>query len=352
MKRKVSLLLIIVLLLEVLAGCSSSNTGQEQKKDVQVSDTSSEATKELSEEELWKQEPMYGKTIKVGYNGGLCEGSSGIAKALGFFEKEGLDVEIVNVQQFIDAVGTNQIQVASSHIAQLLVPAVNGINMVFTTGIQSGCKSLYVLNNGEINSTSDLIGKTVAIPAGIGSSDHNIALRFFNHDNINPNEINFKQVESSACILAMQNGEVQGVILSDQFAEQFVIDGTLKIIRSLTYDEDFKVEPCCVYALNRDFVNENPITAKKLTKALQEARFWISENLEEATKILFENNWASGDFDRAVRMISSYDWTISDENTEKALRNIIDDYKTFGLIDSSLDTQEVLDHIWKPLMKK
>ncbi|SCG84323.1 sulfonate/nitrate/taurine transport system substrate-binding protein [Proteiniborus sp. DW1] len=351
MKNKISLLLIFVLLLGVLAGCSS-NTGQEPKKDVQVGDTTGGATEELSEEELWKKEPMYGKTIKVGYSGGLCEGSSGIAEALGFYEKEGLDVEIVNVQQFIDAVGTNQIQMTSSHIAQLLVPAVNGVNMIFTTGIQSGCKSLYVLNNDEINNTSDLIGKTVAIPAGIGSSDHNIALRFFNHDNINPNEVNFKQVESSASILSMQNGEVQGVVLSDQFAEQFVNDGTLKIIRSLTYDEDFKTEPCCVYALNRDFVKENPITAKKLTKAVQEARFWISDNLEEATQILFDNNWASGDFDKAVRMISSYDWTISDENTEIALTNIIDDYKTFGLIDSSLDTQETLNHVWNPLMKR
>lgn len=61
-------------------------------------------------------------------------------------------------------------------------------------------------------------------------------------------------IEASASIMVLQNGEVQGVVLSDQFAEKFVNDGTLKIIRSLTFDEDFKTEPCCVYATNRDFL--------------------------------------------------------------------------------------------------
>ena len=347
MKRKLTLLIALMMCFAIfITGCAkdSADTDKEVGTNAGVSDK--------TEDELWKEEPMYGKTIKIGYGGGLCTGAPALAKAMGSYEKEGIDVEVVSVQDQSTAIGTNQVQVATNHIATLLVPSVNGVNMVFTTGAQTGCKSLYVLDNDTINSTKDLIGKTVAIPDGIGGSDHNIGLRFFNHDNISPKEINFKQVETSASILAMQNGEIDAVVLSDQFAEKFVEDGTLKYIRSLTWDEDFKVEPCCVHAFNKTFVEENPITAKKMTRIIKDTALYISENTEEATKILFDNNWASGDFDQAVRMMSSYDWKISDENSEKALISIINDYKEFGLIDAGKDTEELLAHIWNPLLTK
>ena len=306
----------------------------------------------LSEEEAWALEPMYGKEIIVGYNGGLCTSAPGLAKAKGYYDKYGLNVKVMNVQSRIDSIGTGKIQLMTDHIATLLVPTVNGIDMVFTTGAHTGCKSLYVLADSGINSTKDLIGKTVAVPDGIGDSDHNIGLRFFNHDGISPKEVKFRQVELTASILAMENGEIQAVVMPDQFAETFMKEGKIKIIRSLTFDEDFQKEPCCIHAFNKTFVKNNPITAKKMTQAIKECSAWIQDNIEEAAQVLRENNWASGDFDQAVRMMKTYNWTISDEFTETALRNIIDDYKTFGLIAENKDTNEVLHTVWNPLLKQ
>lgn len=350
MKNKFLLIGILSLSLGLVACGKDGQDNVGEKVSTKVAESSKELTPE-EEEEAWKKEPAYGKTIKVGYGGGLCTASPAVALEKGFYEKNGIKAETVNVESGVDALGTGKIDVYTSHIAQFLVPTVNGVNAVFTTAAQTGCKSLYVLNDSDINSTKDLIDKTVAIPDGVGGSDHNIALRFFNHDKIDPKKINFKPVEMSASILALQNGEIEGVILSDQFAEKFVEDGTLKVIRSLTWDEDFKVEPCCIHGLNRDFVKENPITAKKITLSIKQASYWIEENKEEATKLLFDKDWASGDFEQAVRMLESYDFKISDELTEEALESIVNDYKEFGLIDSSLDTEKVLSTIWNPLIK-
>lgn len=345
MKKYILMLTIAIALSTSLIGCGKA----EESSAVVESNNQQEIV--LTEEEAWKLEPAYGQTIKIGYNGGLCTATPAVALVKGFYEKNGINAEVVKVQSGIDAVGTNQVQVFTSHVAELVVPTVNGVNAVFTTGAQTGCKSLYVLNDSNIDTTNDLVENTVAIPNGIGGSDHNIALRFFNHDDIDPNTVKFKPVETSAVVLAMQNGEIQGAILSDQFAEKFVEDGTLRVIRSLTWDEDFKVEPCCIHALNREFVKNNPITAKKITLAIKQTAYWIEENKTEATQVLFDNAWASGDFDQAVRMMESYDFKISDENTEVALTSILDDYKSFGLISSSLDTEKTLDVIWNPLLE-
>lgn len=298
------------------------------------------------EEEAWKNEPAYGQTIRIGYNGGLCLGAFGIAQMKGFYEAEGLQTEITKMTNQTDALGTKAVDVAGDHIATLLVPTVNGVEMTFVTGIHTGCKTLYALTDSDISSTSDLVGQTIGLPDGIGASDQNIAFRFLNHDDIDPNTVKYKVVESSACVLAMQNGEIQAAVLSDQFAKPFLDEGTLKPIRSLTFDEDFRQEACCVHAVANEFLENNPITVKKLVIAFEKASEWMLENPEEAVQVLLDNEWASGDFDKVLEIFKTYNFGISDENTENTLRSIIDDYKQFGIITDTRSTDEILDQVW------
>ncbi len=349
MKKTIKIITLLLASLMILTACNTTVNKKDDEKQTEAKTEEKETkTEELSEEEQWKKEPMYGKTIKYGYNGGLCTGGPGIAIALGMFKEAGIDVEVVSTQSKADAVGTGKADLTSDHIATLLVPSVNGVNMIFKAAAQTGCKSLYVLNNDDIKTTADLVGKKIGLPDGIGNSDHNIALRFLNHDKIKPEDVKFIPVEGSASILALQNGEISGVILSDQFAEKFVNDGTIKYIRSLTWDDDFKKEACCVYAFNKTFAEENPITAKKMVEVLFKVSDYIQNNIEEATKVLFDNNWASGDFDQAVRMMKSYNWQVTNEMTETTLHDVLTDYKTFGIINSEKSADELLSDIWHP----
>lgn len=310
---------------------------------------------DADENEAWKKEPAYGKTIKVGYNGGLCLGTFGIAHLKGYYAAEGLKTEIVRMEggssAQTDAIGTGKVDLAGDHIATMLVPTINGVRLKFTTGIHTGCKSLYVLAGSDIKTTKDLIGKTIAVPDGIGASDQNIAMRFFNHDNIDPRKVKYKVVEAGASVLAMKNGEIQAALLGDQFAKRFLDDGTLRIIRSLTFDDDFKKEACCIHAVHLDFYEQNPVTVKKLTRAHEKASAWMMEHPEEAVKILQDNHWASGDPKLVLEIFKTYDFGISDELTEATLRSTIDDYKSFGFIKKDKSTDELVRKVWDPVMQ-
>ncbi|WP_262123318.1 ABC transporter substrate-binding protein [Anaerococcus sp. Marseille-Q5996] len=318
------------------------NTGKEAK-DNENEDNNVETTGKMEDE------PHYGQPIKVGYNGGICTGAPGIASVRGEFEKRGIEVEFINVESDIDSIGTHTADATIGHIAKFVPPTVNGIDAVFASGAHTGCKSLYVLNNDEINDTEGLKEKTVAFPGAIGTADHNIAIRFFNNDGITPEEVKYKQVELSAIVQSMENGEVQGAILSDEYANKFVEDGTLKRIRSLSFDDDFKNEACCVNALNGDFVRENPLMAKAYNEAVLATQKWIEDNVEEAAQILFDNNWASGDFDAAVEMMESYNWAVTLDDTEKTLGTVIEDYKNLGIIDSEITKEEFISNYWNNL---
>lgn len=337
MKKKVVTILLALTAVLVLGGCAKKESQPANKKI------------DINDEEAWKKEPAYKETIKVGYNGGACLSPLGLAKEKGFYEKEGLNVELVSTTETKDAVGTGQVDFSGDHIATLLVPAVNGVNMLFTTGIHTGCKTLYVLSDSGITSTKDLIGQTIAVPDGIGNSDHNIALRFLNKDNIAPDEVHFKQVESTATILAMESGEIQGAVLSDQFAKKFLDEGKLTAIRSITFDDDFKTETCCVLAMNRDFYEKNPITAAKITRAMKETREWVENNKEEAVDLMLENNWASGDRQVVLDVVKTYNFGISDADTEKTLKDVMTDYKKFGIIGEDKETEKSIGYLWNPV---
>ena len=270
----------------------------------------------------------------------------------GFYEAEGLKTEIVRFQGLQgDSVGTGKIDVTGDHIATMLIPAINGVKMKFTTGIHSGCKSLCVLNDSPYKTTRDLIGKTFAIPDGIGASDQNITMRFLANDGLDPlKDVKYKVAEPGAAVLAMKAGEIQCAILGDQFIQPFLKDGTLRVIRSLTHDDDFKIEACCIHAVNLDFYEQNPITVKKLTRAHEKASEWIMNNREAAIKLLQENNWASGDPEVVAGIFKYFNYSITDQATEETLRKIIKDYKSFGLLPKDLDNEQALKRVWDPVL--
>lgn len=310
--------------------------------------TAKDAGNTGSEEEAWKAEPAYGQTINYFYDGGNCTSAPYFADVLGYFEEAGLTVQGYNGSSYTEALGTNAAQLAVGHISTMLVPSTNGIDLSFVAGAHIGCKSLYVLADSGYESTEDLKGLKVSAPNGIGASDYNILARFFDKDGINPlTDVKLTQVENSACVAAMQNGEIAGALFSDTYAYNMVKDGTLKCIRSLR-DEDFLHEACCIVAMNTTFIKENPITAKKITECVKKAGDWMRENPEDAVQKLLDDNKISGDYDMNVELWKELEFGLTDDFTETGLKEIVADYIRLGLITAYDDPDEVMDIVWTP----
>ncbi len=302
---------------------------------------------QLTEEEAWKLEPAYGTTIHYWLSDGCTSGPS-VAQKLGYFEEAGLTVEGVKGTSYTEALGTGVTDLAVGHIATMLVPATNGVDLCFVGGAHIGCKSLYVLGSSEYQSTADLKGLKISVPNGIGASDYNITARLFDADGINPlTDVSLVQVETSACVAAMQNGEIAAVLLTDSYAYDMVKDGTLRKVRSML-DEDFKQEPCCIIAMNATFVKENPITARKMTGCVQKAHAWMKANPEEATQFLLDEGLNSGDFQKNLEFNISLQYGISNEMTEAGLRDIAEDYIRLGIITATEDVEEIMEQVWAP----
>ncbi len=306
-------------------------------------------TPTAEELEAMKKEPAYGKNVLYYMSDGCTSGPT-VADHLGYYEEAGLTAEGVKGNSYTEALGTNQATVAVGHIATMLVPITNGVDLTFVGGAHIGCKSIYVLADSEYDSTEDLKGTQISVPNGIGKSDYNITCLLLDADGINPQtDVTLTQVSGDACVAAMERGEISAALLSDTFAYGMVKEGKLKCIRSLL-DEDFADENCCVVAMNRTFTQENPVISKKIVQAVQKAHSYMRENPEEATNMLLEQGWNGGDYEMNVMINNSLQFGLDQEFTAKSLKDVVGRYVRLGLIESMDNVDEIMDLAWTPVL--
>ena len=346
MKRFISLAIVMAMALSLFAGCAKEETTTTTAAPAGEATTAAteKVMTEAEELEAMKNEPAYEEGFKFFASGG-CTSAPWVADYLGYFEEYGLKGEVYMAgDSWKEALGTNSAQVAVNHIATCLVPAANDVNYAIVNGAMIGCQSLWVLADSGYESLEDLKGKKISAPNGIGNSSYNIGARFFDADGIDPlKDVEFVQVETSACVPAMESGEIAAVVAGDMWAWDMWKNGQLKWLRSITWDEDFTDEPCCVTVMNKDFINENPLMAKYITKAINKAQTYIGNNVEEITQAQIDEGLLTGDLDKLVECMTTYQWgTVDNQFTETALRKIVEDYIRIGLLTTMKDAGKSL----------
>ena len=306
-------------------------------------------TPTAEELEAMKKEPAYGRPIHCFMSDGCTSGPT-MADHLGYYKEAGLTAEGVKGSSDVEALGTDQVDVATGMMAKMLVPITNGVDITFVGGAHIGCKSLYVLADSDYNTTADLKGQKISAPNGIGKSDYNITALLLDADGIDySKDVELVQVSADACVTAMENGEIASALLSDTFAYSMVKDGKLKCIRS-QLDSDFANRTCCVMAMNGTFVKENPTIAKKVAQAVQKAHSWMRDNSDEATKVLMDMGWNGGNYEMNIMINNSLQFGLSDEFTGETLKDFIGRYIRLGLITSMDNADEVLKLAWTPIL--
>ena len=296
------------------------------------------------------------ETIRVGYDGLLCQAPIALAHLKGFFEEEGLDTELIRTgdQNAVrDALAGGHLDVASGMIAAWLRPVTQGIDIRFTAGLHTGCASAFVLADSDIDSFEE--GQNIAITGGIGGLFHNIGLRFIANDGFRADDFVWRDFPADQILLALQNGSADLAVFPDNLGEQWIEDGTLRRIRSLHEDPDFKEEACCVLGIAGTFYDENPHTSERISHAVFRAAQWLEESDEnklEAAQLLIDAGYLSSTPEYSVQLMQLFQFALSHDTTRKTLERTVTEYKDLGIIDEQVSSDLVSDQIWKPFKKE
>lgn len=333
---------------------SKEETSENESKEAgEAADIDVERPEAVSEEdwEAMKKEPVFGTELNYLFNGGACVSAKYMAEVQGYYEEYGINATYLEGDSVVTTVGIGQCLWGTDHIATMLVPVTNGVNMTFVAGAHIGCKSIFVPADSDIKTVEDLKGKTIAIHDGIGNSDQNITYRLLDEYGIDPTtEVEYLDIaDSAATVAAMENGEVDASIFSDYFVLANYPDD-MRMICSITYSPEFQDEPCCVTAMNNDFIKENPVHAKYVVKAIKRAGEFNRLNSEEAVQAMFDTDKMTGEKENQMIFWDSLHFGLSDAFTERALREIAEDYIRLGIIeDKEMTVDKVMELAWTPL---
>ncbi len=298
----------------------------------------------LSEEQLtalYKKEAAYGQTITVNYTGSLCPVALPVAKYLGFVEDEGISsFEFVQISGDAarDALASGNLNVAIGFLSDWLLYYQNGEEVVSTLALHSGCASAAVLSDSDYTGFEK--GMRIGVAGGIGGIFHNIGLRFINHDGFNTDDFTWVALDAGTLLAALQEGQVDVIIASDELIYNFVEEGYTKVIRSQDYDPDFENEVCCSLGFSKDFVEKNPVTVYKITRAVYRASKWLAEsedNRAQAVDLLLDKQYISTTREMGIKLINLLHYGFGTGEMIATTNVIGQEYKDLGLLPSDFD---------------
>jgi NitT/TauT family transport system substrate-binding protein len=316
MKKKIAIILVAVLsIVLTLAGCGEKPAAVKSDDDY---------------------------VLKIGYSGSLCEAPLHMAIEKGFFEAEGLKVDVTKLAPgtAFEAVTAGKTEAGFGLLASLVQPLSNGLPIKITSGLHTGCDKVLAPKNSGINSLVDLRGKRIGVPsmnsspiifakraladAGVGVSEKNM-------------EVEFIVFSATDLPLALKNGAVDALAMNDPTASITQKEYDLKSIVDSAVDAPYKDQYCCSAYVRDNIASEHPEVAAKYTRAMQKASAWIQKNPDETAKIQVDKKWVAGDAAFNASVLKTYNFIPSVSGAYDAFGITAKQLQEVGMLDKNVD---------------
>ncbi len=307
--------------------------------------TSSEAT------------PLTGapRKLKLSWNAGaVCLAPLPVAIDHGFFQKQNLDVELVNysgsTDQLLEAIATGKTDAGLGMALRWLKPLEQGFDVKIAAGTHGGCMRVLSRTNSGVDKLADLKGKIVAV-GDLGGPDKNFFSIQLARQGIDPNkDVDWRAYPGNLLQLAVEKGEVQAFLASDPIAYLWLKDSAYKEVAS-NLDGEYKDKTCCIVGLRGSLVREEPQVARAITQALLDAAMFTSQNPDKAAasfKPYAPKAASLEDLQAMVRYHTHHHHPVG-AVLKQELKAYADDLKLVSVFKQSTDTAKFAERIYVDL---
>lgn len=239
------------------------------------------------------------KDLKVGFIPITCATPIIMAHPLGFYSKQGLNVEVVKTAGW--AVVRDKTINKEYDAAHMLSPMPIAISMgLGSTAIPFSVPAIENINGQAITlamkhkdrrNPKDWKGMKFAIP--FDYSMHNYLLRYFLAENgIDPDtDVQLRSVPPPEMVANLRAENIDGFLAPDNICQRAVYDG-VGFIHMLS-KEIWDGHPCCSFSASQEFVTANPNTYAALLRAIIDASAYAQkpENRKQIAEAIAPANY-------------------------------------------------------------
>jgi NitT/TauT family transport system substrate-binding protein len=292
------------------------------------------------------------RKLKLSWNAGaVCLAPLPVAIDHGFFQKQNLDVELVNysgsTDQLLEAIATGKTDAGLGMALRWLKPLEQGFDVKIAAGTHGGCMRVLSRTNSGVDKLADLKGKIVAV-GDLAGPDKNFFSIQLARQGIDPNkDVDWRAYPGNLLQLAVEKGEVQAFLASDPIAYLWLKDSAYKEVAS-NLDGEYKDKSCCIVGLRGSLVRDEPQVARAITQALLDAAMFSSQNPDKAAASFqpYAPKTASlEDLQAMVRYHTHHHHPVG-AVLKQELKAYADDLKLVSVFKQSTDTAKFAERIY------
>lgn len=328
MKKLLALVLAGIMVFGV-AACSSKP----------AETTTTTATTEAKEDDY---------VVQIVQGASLCTAPMYLAMTNGYFDELGVKYEYTRGDgaQW-DAMAGDKNDIVYGLLPTFVQRIANGFEMYLVSGSHYGCINVVATDASGIQSISDLKGRTVGIPSGLGSDPAILLQRMLVAYGIDLTEVNLQVYTNADLATALQEGYVEAFVSWDPYATIVSQYEGNHLIFDQAKDPMTADEYCCLFGFRPEFVDEHPEIAKKCVQAFTMACEFIAENPVEAAKIIYDEGFiADPDYEFNGKLLESYRYATDFAATKASFVDVANDLVDLGIITLTVDSQTLADQVF------
>lgn len=334
-KSKVLLSAGLIVALSIFSGCSSTTTNN-----------SSEKENPGGLETVVRNGKEY-KKITFAHGTSSCEAPVFSAETKGFFEEEGLEVELVKMdfETLKNGVASGKVDATVGNFAWFK-PIEQGLDVKLTGGLHAGCIQALASKASGVKSIKDLKGKVIGIDQ-MGGGPHITLSIELKKAGIDPKkDVEWRVYPGQQLKTAAEKGEIAAYITWDPAAQQAFDTGEFTRLLNIAQDEPYKSGYCCYTVISGRLAKEDPETAAALTRALLKSAEWVGSHPSEAAEITASGKHVAADAQTIDQLICGYTWKPGVKAAKESIKFFINEQIKQGVLDPKTDPDELFDKIY------
>ena len=334
-KRVVAVMLIAVMTTLLAVGCGEKNSNQKEENSTKTEDTQ----KEL--EKITVTEPVRGILWAPVY----------AAKELGYFEEEGLDVDITAIKSDTPSApvmaGEAQIGLWGPEMVCKLVQDGQDIQLFYT------CTDKYPYSfflAKDIKSVADLKG-TAVNAARSGGSPRAYVRSILRNAGLNADgDVTYVNMDNSAVLAALESGEIKATYASPELRAQLIDAGyeppidiyKPEVHKEIIGSETYEMYIC--YA-KKSYIDENPETIQHFVNACYKAAQYLDKSsVDDIVKTLQEPFKEMSNLEQIVKECKDNEiWSPDGLFTDDGVKAINNMAIEAGLITEPVDRSALIN---------
>jgi NitT/TauT family transport system substrate-binding protein len=274
-----------------------------------------------------------------------------VAQERGIFEKNGLQVDLINytgsTDQLLESLATAKADAAVGMIHRWLKPLESGFDVKIVGSSHGGCVRMVGVKEAGVTDLKKLKGKTIGV-SDIASPGKNFFSILLKKNGIDADtEVTWRQYPADLLDIAVNKGEIQAI--ADGDPTLYLIEKRNKgryVELASNLSGEYKDKVCCIVGARGELVRNDKPAVAALVRSIVQASDYVAENPNESAKLFakYSPNVPVEDLRALLGTL-----THAHHPTGTSLRDEVEfyarDFRSVGVLKSSTDPARLANHV-------